>query len=56
MSTENQVAPEHACPQCGERDIDALIWQEDETVTCWKCGCNYDPNTPQPLVVTDHKS
>lgn len=33
-----------ACPQCGNRDMDTLPWNEDEdTVTCGRCGHTYDP-------------
>jgi hypothetical protein len=39
----NEVAPEDACPNCGQRDPDRLIWNA-ETVTCTGCGRIYDPN------------
>ena len=39
----NLVLPTDACPSCGERDVDRLIW-DDETVTCTTCGIVYDPN------------
>lgn len=33
-----------ACPICGERDMDMLVWnEEDDTVTCGRCGHTYDP-------------
>jgi len=40
---DNQVAPEDACPRCGERDADRLVWQDDERVECQACGTMYEP-------------
>ena len=38
------VAEADACPKCGERHIDKLVWQEDdETVQCTTCGKQYTP-------------
>ncbi len=38
----NNVAPAEACPNCGERDADRLVWQDDEeTVRCAGCGTKY---------------
>ena len=34
-----------ACPQCGERNIDLLVWINDETVACYTCGNKYNPPT-----------
>jgi len=32
------------CPQCGERCLDKLVWQDDgETVRCTTCGKQYTP-------------
>ena len=40
----NNVDESSACPCCGERDADLLVWDEDfETVTCDKCGAQYEP-------------
>jgi len=34
------------CPQCGERCLDKLVWQDDgETVRCSTCGKQYTPPT-----------
>lgn len=36
-----RVAPEHACPRCGERRCDQLVLGEDEhenEVSCASCG------------------
>lgn len=32
-----------ACPNCGEREPDKLVWQNDETLLCDRCGTNYRP-------------
>lgn len=33
-----------ACPQCGERMMDNLVWNEDgERVSCATCGMVYKP-------------
>lgn len=32
-----------ACPNCGERRADRLVWDEDEVVRCSRCGANYLP-------------
>jgi len=37
------VAPEDACPQCGERECDELIWLDDERVECQRCKTVYRP-------------
>lgn len=37
------VAPEDACPRCRERNIDCLVWIDDETVRCSNCGTRYQP-------------
>jgi hypothetical protein len=40
----NHVAPTEACPNCGERNVDRLVWQDDdETVRCAGCGTTYRP-------------
>ena len=40
----NHVAPTEACPNCGERNADRLVWQDDdETVRCAGCGTTYRP-------------
>lgn len=38
-----------ACPDCGEADIDRLVWSEDEHVTCANCGFTWDPNQGRAL-------
>jgi hypothetical protein len=38
------VAAGDACPKCGERDADKLVWDADtETVRCAGCGEAYSP-------------
>jgi ribosomal protein S27E len=32
-----------ACPQCGNRDMDSLILDDQGICTCHKCGTVYDP-------------
>jgi Zn ribbon nucleic-acid-binding protein len=51
----NLVGEESACPKCGNRDADGLVWAEEgdgEVVTCIACGMVYSPdgkpNGPQP--------
>jgi uncharacterized Zn finger protein len=38
-----RVTVAYACPQCGERRIDYLVWNEEERVECQTCGQVYDP-------------
>lgn len=42
-SNDNLVAPEDACPRCGERDADRLVWVDETIVRCSACGAEYDP-------------
>jgi len=37
------VSPDDACPKCGERNVDRLVWIDDDTVRCAKCGTEYQP-------------
>ena len=32
-----------ACPRCGERHQDNLVWQKDGKVKCTNCGTQYEP-------------
>lgn len=41
LSNGNLV--DSACPGCGERNADMLIWQDDDTVRCFGCGTVYQP-------------
>lgn len=41
--TDNLVQPGDACPTCGERDADRLVWLDDERVRCAVCGTVYTP-------------
>ncbi|MCX5683093.1 MAG: hypothetical protein NT049_05340 [Planctomycetota bacterium] len=41
---DDEVAKQDACPGCGERDADKLVWQGNgETVRCSTCGKQYTP-------------
>lgn len=41
---KNFVAREDACPKCGERDSDRLVWIDDgERVECQQCKTVYQP-------------
>ncbi len=37
------VALEDACPNCGERESDELVWLDDERVECQRCRTVYRP-------------
>ena len=41
----NLVDEEHACPECGERNADNLVWIMDHVVKCQICGTEYSPLT-----------
>jgi rubredoxin len=44
MDDLDEVTVACACPQCGERRMDCLVWNEEELVECTTCGQVYDPN------------
>jgi hypothetical protein len=37
------VVPESACPKCGEREVDRLVWLDDMRVECQRCKEIYEP-------------
>lgn len=37
------VVAEFACPDCGERHVDHLVWETDDLVRCASCGITFDP-------------
>jgi len=37
------VGSEEACPTCGERECDLLVWIDDEQVECQRCKTVYSP-------------
>lgn len=41
VSKGELVEAKSACPQCGERDSDKLIWTDDGDITCMSCGRVY---------------
>ena len=43
----NLVSPKDACPTCGQRDADHLVWIDDDTVQCAACGTRYQPLAKQ---------
>ena len=43
-SEGGEVAEDQACPECGEREVDRLEWNDIGTfVTCATCGTVYVP-------------
>ena len=40
---DNLVRPDDACPGCGERDADRLVWLDDDRVECQGCKTVYEP-------------
>jgi hypothetical protein len=46
--TRELVGEKYACPGCGERDHDMLVWQDDDLVHCFGCGIVYEPGRPGP--------
>ncbi|MCG3180941.1 MAG: hypothetical protein BIFFINMI_03306 [Phycisphaerae bacterium] len=51
----DEVDEDAACPNCGERDSDKLVWlnDEDEQVQCQSCGMVYRPDQGQPAADDD---
>jgi hypothetical protein len=39
----DRVASRDACPTCGERECDELVWLDDERVECQRCETVYRP-------------
>ena len=37
------VDAKSACPRCGERRQDNLVWQKNGKVKCTECGTQYEP-------------
>lgn len=42
-ANDNHVSMRDACPTCGERDADRLVWLDDERVECQRCKTIYEP-------------
>ena len=40
---DDAVAEADACPRCGERHQENLVWQDDGKVKCTNCGTLYAP-------------
>ena len=48
LRDEDLVRPGHGCPSCGERRVDCLIIQDDESVRCGTCDRQYElPEHPR---------
>ncbi len=43
----NLIAAKDACPGCGEREMDCLVWFDDDRVRCMNCGTEYAPALTQ---------
>ena len=43
IANDERVEAGFACPHCGERRMDMLVWVEDDRVECQNCGRGYDP-------------
>ena len=43
VPADNLCNESAACPCCGNRDMDWLLWQDDDSLTCAKCKVNYEP-------------
>ena len=55
IDDSNLVGEESACPKCGNRDVDGLVWDEDdgEFVTCMVCGMVYGPGGEAYVPLTE---
>ena len=40
---DDLVLEADACPKCGERNVDKLVWQDNGKVKCTTCGMRYRP-------------
>ena len=38
-----RVTDGNECPYCGEDEMDRLVWDDQDWVTCTTCGTIYDP-------------
>lgn len=44
MENENELVDrQFACPKCGKRIMDDLVWIDDEAVKCTHCQTEYNP-------------
>jgi rubredoxin len=39
----DEVDAAFACPECGERHPDRLVWGDEDLVRCASCGITFDP-------------
>ena len=54
MENDNLTSEANACPRCGERDTDNLIWVSDEEVQCYGCGQVYRPGADERPIPSPH--
>lgn len=40
---QDEVDAAFACPECGERRPDRLVWGDEDLVRCASCGITFDP-------------
>ena len=45
MTNQERVSADEQCPNCHENRMDYLVWQDDETIKCASCGCEYELET-----------
>jgi len=50
VPAENVEASPVACPECGERDPDKLVWLDDDDAQCQCASCSFVfcPGAPEP--------
>ena len=41
--TSNWWKKQFGCPNCHNRNMDELVWLDDETVKCTRCNTEYQP-------------
>lgn len=50
------VERQFACPKCGNRIMDDLVWIDDETVKCTHCQTEYNPiKIPEITQCSNHE-
>lgn len=45
---DDLVDQQHACPLCGERHQDRLVWIDDQRVRCSNCQAEFEPGRSKP--------
>lgn len=49
MADDDEVTDRFACPICGERNADKLVWIEDDRVQCSNCSTVYTVASDDPF-------